>query len=1139
MDVPRALVAAGTPEHLDEVRAALRTLPEHADLARPRPTHPWRFVDERPGVTTDVTAAHRAAQHFDAALDDVQQDGVTLDMLARVTSPDEVEAWARVADAPRHPIAAVDALHEPAWSTWLVHLQDQAGALAGAPGRWRTVVAPSVMDRDVSAIHAAAMAADSSGFFGRKGRRRAVLAQLSGALLVDPKSIELKTLSQLTGDLAAAYSQVATMRAMALQIPLPLVDGRWNPAVPQDAMRLRDDLDWIRWLGAAVAPDGSRHRDDLRAFYAASPRGAGGARMTSLAQSWRGVLQTLAFEAAGLGRWTGDAGFLVAWWNGRGERHVETSVSLERWLALVRRVEPLRRHGMDAAREAILDGRTQPDDAVIAFDRGIARASVDERQEATALGDFDVLAHDRTIQRFTSSTHALRSELPRAIPQDVLEMRRFNANSAAGQIGGLRRQLDRQRGGMSVRALMQNFGDLITQIMPCTLMSPESVARFFPARAGLFDVVIFDEASQIRVADAIGAIGRAKSVVVVGDSRQMPPTQFAEASASVEEDEEYSSENVLDEESILSECVQARVPSKWLSWHYRSQDESLIAFSNHHYYENRLSSFPAPLPSDPRRHPDGYGISLVMVNGTFERSGRGKALRTNRVEAEAIIDDVRRRFWASPGSSPSLGVITFNAQQRDLIENLLRDSGDDRILQALDETDGLFVKNLENVQGDERDCILFSVAFSANDKGVVPLNFGPLSKPGGERRLNVAVTRARRQVVLYASFAPEALRAEETTQRGTKHLKAYLEMAARGVEAVSDDGRRQATIDRHRDDLAAELRMAGFAVRTDIGLSDFRVDISIADGSDPEKPLVAVLLDGPTWRARRTVADRDGLPVDVLKGLMRWPGVERVWLPEWMRSRAETLAQLTRAVDEARRAGEVPPAVVAPDPTPPSSEEKGRHAHEGDGFTAMRSAPDHSWSNPAEKRRHPLVTDYREWTPSSLGDVSVLDDLPRGWAATRVRAAVREAIEAEGPIHPDRLARLVAGAFGLRRVAEDRKTAIKAVVPSEYKPRGGDGFYWPTSLDPSTWAYVRRPDLGESRPLDEVPRIEIANAMRIVAEETGGVTADELKRGALQILGGRRITDAVGMRLDAGLKVAIDRGHVEPTPGGIYRPGTR
>ena len=151
-------------------------------------------------------------------------------------------------------------------------------------------------------------------------------------------------------------------------------------------------------------------------------------------------------------------------------------------------------------------------------------------------------------------------------------------------------------------------------------------------------------------------------------------------------------------------------------------------------------------------------------------------------------------------------MITFNAQQRDLIDNLLRDSGNDRIVRALDEPDGLFVKNLENVQGDERDVILFSVAFSANDKGVVPLNFGPLSRPGGERRLNVAITRARRQVVLYASFDPANLRAEQTTQVGTKHLKAYLELAAGGAAVMAADGRREPVVDRHRDQIAERLR---------------------------------------------------------------------------------------------------------------------------------------------------------------------------------------------------------------------------------------------------------------------------------------------------------------------------------------------
>ena len=207
---------------------------------------------------------------------------------------------------------------------------------------------------------------------------------------------------------------------------------------------------------------------------------------------------------------------------------------------------------------------------------------------------FNAAAHDKTIDRYTKSLRAIRGELPRAIPAALLQKRRFDANAASGQIGGLRRQLDRRRGGMSVRGLIEHFGELITQIMPCTLMSPDSVARFFPARPDLFDIVVFDEASQIRVADAIGAMGRSRSVVVVGDSKQMPPTSFAEANANIDDDENSDQEFFLDEESILTECVHAQVPQQWLSWHYRSQDEALIAFSNQHYYNRRLASFPAP-----------------------------------------------------------------------------------------------------------------------------------------------------------------------------------------------------------------------------------------------------------------------------------------------------------------------------------------------------------------------------------------------------------------------------------------------------------------------------------------------------------------------------------------------------------------
>ncbi|NLA35455.1 MAG: DNA helicase, partial [Actinobacteria bacterium] len=647
----------------------------------------------------------------------------------------------------------------------------------------------------------AAVAADESGFFGRKKRRRAVLAMLAEVMAVDPATVPLKSLSELTGQLNASYKQLAEFRRRLSESPLSMLGYAWNPLIKNDADHLRATVAVLQRLVELVpaSPSGELAAN-IREFYSSTAQGDCASLLATLASSWEQLVAATGVSYEQQAEWAQGSSFIAWWWQTRAGRHLQDSETLGNWIELIEHVEPLRGAGMLSARAGILTGEISAEDAALAFDYGSAKSSVAERLDATRLGDFDVAAHARSIQRFTSSTRAIRDELRRAIPAQLLAARRFDADASSGQVGGLRRQLDRRRGGMSVRALMANYGDLITRIMPCTLMSPDSVARFFPAGQGIFDIVVFDEASQIRVADAIGAMGRANSVVVVGDSKQMPPTSFAEAGVSADDDEDYNTDAVADEESILTECVHALVPQQWLSWHYRSQDEALIAFSNFHYYSGQLASFPAPLASS-----SGHGISLVRVDGHFQRDGRGKELRTNRVEAERIVEEIRRRFAASPEEAPSLGVITFNAQQRDLIENLLRDAADDRLLQALDEPDGLFVKNLENVQGDERDTILFSVAFSKNAKGVLPLNFGPLSKPGGERRLNVAITRARREVVLYSSFDPSDLRAEETGQIGTKHLKAYLEMAKRGVEALVEDDRRQPVIDRHRDEVADAL----------------------------------------------------------------------------------------------------------------------------------------------------------------------------------------------------------------------------------------------------------------------------------------------------------------------------------------------
>ncbi len=1134
LDVPHELVARGTPETFDTIGRLLRGLPEKTDLARPGRDHPWAFIE--PSTTNlDADKIHTAAVEFDKALEDLLQAGVELDEAGRTESPSAVADWATLATAPRYPLSGLDTLHSDAGQSLAKAVQRSLAETSKLPPGWLAMATPAAMDLDIPEIHAAALAADESGFFGRKKRRRAVLKRLSSVLAVDPKTVDLKSLSSATGEIAQTHEVVRDLRSSVAGLPVTLVRDGWNPLVEEDGRQLKDGLtSATRAADALCATPHDPHVRDLRQYYTQTPVGTLAPQLARLAGAWSS-LDEVAPSSVGQQRVWGDgASFIARWWATRPKRRLQTPDSIECWVDLIRHVEPLRGAGMNPTRIAILNGEVVAEDAALAFDRGTAIASVAERLQASALDNFDANSQATTIRRFADSTRAIRRELPRAIPARLVNNRTFYANAASGQIGGLRRQLERRRGGMGVRALIENFGELITQILPCTLMSPDSIARFFPARPGIFDIVVFDEASQVRVADAVGAMGRSNSVVVVGDSKQMPPTSFAEAGASLEDDDEYNPDVVYDEESILTECVQAQVPRQWLSWHYRSQDESLIAFSNQQYYEGRLASFPAPLGRNGSA-PAGHGVSLVRVNGVFERVGRGKTLRTNRVEAERIVADIRNRFLASPDVAPSLGVITFNAQQRDFIENLLRDTGDERVLQALDEPDGVFVKNLENVQGDERDTILFSVAFSANDKGVVPLNFGPLSKPGGERRLNVAITRARREVVLYASFDPEALRAEETTQVGTKHLRAYLELAARGVEEIIQGGKRLSVIDRHRDDIAEALRAEGLPVKTDVGLSDFRVDIVVANPDAPEQPLVAALLDGPNWRARKTVADRDGLPVDVLQNLMHWPAVERIWLPGWLQDRQQIIARIRQTVDEAKQRlmrGEVEPdpARRAPDPV-----KRVETVSSTPVFAKIAAAP---VSIPRPKL-HPMARAFREYVPRTLGDISALDQITPSMpsASPRVEAAIAEVIEAEGPIHRDRLARLVSSSFGLSRVSTDRRKKIQRLVGPEFRRPPDDSFFWPSNTDPETWRVVRCPEPGTSRPLDEVSLVEIGNAMIVVAQQSGGSADEELKRDALNLLGGKRITDLIDQRLQAALGRALEKGLLRRSGSGVVIDG--
>ena len=415
-----------------------------------------------------------------------------------------------------------------------------------------------------------------------------------------------------------------------------------------------------------------------------------------------------------------------------------------------------------------------------------------------------------------------------------------------------------------------------SKLAPCMLMSPLSIAQYLPTNHQLFEVVIFDEASQITTWDAVGAIARAKQTIIVGDPKQLPPTNFFGRNEAEDEDIlEYEQ----DLESILDEAKAAGIPVRDLRWHYRSRHESLIAFSNHHYYQNRLITFPSPTVDD-------RAVRLRHIpEGVYDR---GKS-RTNRIEANALAFDAvaRMKSWLQlpDEKRPTLGVITFNAQQQALIQDLLdearRQAPELEWFFSEDRIEPTIVKNLENVQGDERDEILFSITFSKDGAGKRTMDFGALNREGGERRLNVAITRARQSLILYSGFTTDQINADRTKSLGVRHLKAFLDFADRGSIALAsqDEGSVGELESPFEEAIAAELERYGWHIVPQVGISGFRIDIGIRHPDRPGAYLAGVECDGATYHRSATARDRDKAREQVLRGL-GWE-IVRVWSTDW------------------------------------------------------------------------------------------------------------------------------------------------------------------------------------------------------------------------------------------------------------------
>ncbi|MBI0583060.1 MAG: DUF4011 domain-containing protein [Methanomassiliicoccus sp.] len=592
--------------------------------------------------------------------------------------------------------------------------------------------------------------------------------------------------------------------------------------------------------------------------------------------------------------------------------HLAEMGSLKEWLE----VSSLERSCRDGGLGEVFDlgrrKRLPSADLAAAYEKRAFRSWLDQACAAEPLlRDFRSEEHEEAIALFRRLDEK-QLEIAQRRLRNLLNTRRervLNAPAAkTSELGMLRHEAAKKKRFKPIRQLFQDCPGIIMDLKPCLLMSPLSVSMFLDPAAVGFDLVIFDEASQVRPEDAIGSIMRAKQVIVVGDSRQLPPTSFFRNANGEDAEDEME-----DLESILDECTALSIRQPMLMWHYRSRHESLIAFSNSRIYDGRLITFPSP-----GREDGEWGVVFVHVpEGVYDRAGT----RTNPVEARKVAELVFEHFARSP--ERSLGVVAFSEpQQMAIIEELEALRGEDQDFERFFVEGGMqefFVKNLENVQGDERDVMIFSVGYGRDAQGKMYQNFGPLNKAGGERRLNVAITRARMHVKLVSSITSEEV--DGSSSQGAKLLREYLAYAASGGDREllqAGQTRRPAPdVDSMlEDEVFRVLTDEGLTLRRRVGCSGYRIDMAVEDPDRPGSFILGIECDGATYRSGKTARDRDRTREGVLRGL-GW-NLHRIWSKDWTSDRPREVAKVKRALEAARA------------PSRPSVEEGGAQAEAGE-----------------------------------------------------------------------------------------------------------------------------------------------------------------------------------------------------------------
>jgi very-short-patch-repair endonuclease len=670
-----------------------------------------------------------------------------------------------------------------------------------------------------------------------------------------------------------------------------------------------------------------------------------------------------------------------------------------------------------------------------------------------------------------------------------------NTGDAAqnSEMGILQREIRKQRGHMALRTLFQKIPNVLTRLKPCLLMSPISVAQYIDAAYKPFDLIIFDEASQVPTCDAVGAIARGKEVIIVGDPKQLPPTNFFCAMNSEEDEENIA---LQDLESILDDCLAIGMPEERLKWHYRSQHESLIAFSNYQYYANKLYTFPSPDDLTPVVH-------LQMIDGFYDR---GKS-RQNRAEAEAVVSEVVRRLCDPELNRKSIGIVTFSQAQQRLIEDLLdeqfnRNPELERFVSP-NVIEPLFVKSLENVQGDERDVILFSIGYGPDIQGRVSLNFGPLNKLGGWRRLNVAISRARQEMLVFSTLRADQIDLSKTNSKGVADLKAFLEYAEHGKQKLyaqlsnSDDAEPDSLFE---ELVCKALEERGHRVHLQVGCSGYRIDLAIVDPDHPGRYLLGIECDGATYHRAKTARDRDKLREAVLRQL-GWE-IHRVWSTDWWENPQKEIALIEDALAKAKIKTKTRDKSQIEAPVPPLS----RIAKS----VTMQPRPD----------KVQPITNAREYIVCKLPKVSMTqEEFYLDINNPIINNQILNVINIEGPISHGLLCKRIIQIWGMSKVGsriDSRIHDLIAEMKLETTKSGTIVYYWPKQTQSKNYTYFRTHG-NEKRDIEDIPPEEIKNASFEILSNQISLPEDDLIREVAKLFGFRK-----GAKVEIHIKNGID-----------------